>query len=105
MKRDGDGVEVIECAGCNGRAVAHGIFVVADNPVGPGFTRAGHGVHIQDADLGRLLDHGASPVHVVHVLQLLGGPGDEQTIREIVVAIMHHAGDGKIELGPRFDVR
>ena len=78
MQRDGDGVEVIERTGRNGRAVARGIFVVAGNPVGPGFTRAGHGVHIQDAALGRLFDHGAPPVHVVHVLQLLGGPGGKQ---------------------------
>lgn len=37
MQRDGDGVEVIERTG---RAVALGIFVIAGNPIGPGFARA-----------------------------------------------------------------
>ena len=55
LQRDGDGVEIVESTGCNGHAVAYGIFVIADNPIGPGFTRAGHGVHIQDAHFCRLL--------------------------------------------------
>ena len=62
-------------------------------------------MHILDSNAVRLPNHVLPPGHIVHVFKLLGAPGCEQTCRQRVMAVAHHAGDGKVNSSARLHIR
>ena len=73
-QRYSNGVQVFERAGFDSLAIALRIGVAAREPIGPCFSGALHGTHINDFDLFGLRNHSSPPGDIVHIVELPGRP-------------------------------
>lgn len=87
-QHDGDEIQILPAAGLHGFAVAYGVLVLLPQPVVPDLLVA---LHFADGQhLGALAPaHHVPPVRrIVHIVQLLRRPGQEQLQGQVVVAVV-----------------
>ena len=101
-QHDGNEIQILPAAGLHGFAVAYGVLVLLPQPVVPDLLVA---LHFTDGQhLGAPAPaHQIPPVRcVVHIVQLLRRPGQQQLRRQVLMAVLFHAGDGDVDVPAAF---
>ena len=77
-QHDFDKVQILSPTGFHGSAVANRKLILLPQPVRPYFFPGFHLMDFDDLGIPALADHVAPIGHIVHILQLLRRPGQQQ---------------------------